>query len=205
MKESLSASIEVEPSSIKKLMDFFPAGSVEEISRSNLPTEILKHFEKNSEKFISPEDYKPGNFQTLFTLTRSPDTKTYGAIQLKNFDTDQGEDVDESVYLMDTERGEVTGYSHIRCNLVAGAKPVSTKIPFVDFTRTYENFSGRNLGTSRLYTMNNISMALYKTPLTSGAIRVEGIPDIIWGRLVEKGEVEKFKEGKVDRYRFLSK
>lgn len=204
MKENFEK-FEQEPSTIKKLIEYFPAGSIEELKLSDLPKDVLEHFENKSSLFILPEQYKPGNFHTLFSITKSPSEKTYGAIQIKTFESNSSEEEEELIYLMDTQEAKITGYCEIRCNLTRDGVNIKKPIPVVDFTRTYDDFAGQNLGTERLRTMNDISLALYKTPLTSGAVRIDGIPDILWGHLIESGEAEKFTEGESVRYRFKNK
>lgn len=204
MKERFE-NFEQKPEAIKKLLEYFPSGMIRELSISEIPTDVLRHFEGKSSLFILPENYRPGNFHTLFLLNgESPEERVYGAIQTKKYDSTKDPDTntEELTYLVSTQEGEITGYCEIRFNLSKNNEYFKNK-PFVGFTRTHEKFKGNKLGAKRLKMMNEVSHALYEQPLSSDTIITDPAKKV-WEEFINGGEAEKFKDGKNDRYRFLS-
>lgn len=202
MKESIG-NIEQPPTPIKKLMDYFPSGEVHELQLSDIPADVLEHFEGKSSCYILPENYHPGNFQTLFLLEKTPNEKIFGATQTKTYGTENPDtSTEELTYLVDVLDDKITGYGEIRFNTSKENEYFKDK-PFVGFTRTYKEFMGKNLGTQRLQTMNEVCLALYKRPLSSDSIISEPAKKV-WEKLAAKGEAEIFKEGTSNRYRFTT-
>jgi hypothetical protein len=203
MKENF-VNIEQVATHIKKLEQRFPVGNIVEININELPKDVLEYFEKKSELYIQPEEYKPRNFHTLFSISKSPDEKTYGAILIKNYgkagNVRENDIVEELTYTIDTAEDKISGWGEIRFNMSKDPDYFINR-PFVGFIETFKEFRGNSLGVDRLKIMNEISLALYNEPLYSGTLMTEPMVRT-WEKLIANKEAEKTKEGKHDCYRF---
>ena len=166
-----------------------------------IPEEVLKHFEAQSSKFILPEQYRIGDFKKLYVFTYPNGDIGYVAEQDKTYDTTG--DTERLTYFEDTRDGTRTGYLELRCALSNKETYFKGK-PFVGFTRTLERFQNEGLGERRLRVANAYSLGNYGVPLNSDTL-IEETAKRVWQRLVEKGDAEKYIEGKNERFRFVTK
>lgn len=174
-----------------------------EITPTDIPQNVMQHFEKRSAALLNPDDYKTGNFEE-FQLYRHPDgTQTYLARQKKTYDSGNK---DELTYFVDLENGTIIGWSTLRFNLKSNdpeAQKYFLNKPFVDWTRTDINYIKRNLATRRLYLMNQIALQRYGFPLYSST-NLSPEAKIVWEKLVAQTKAKKFDEDGRDRYKLLT-
>ena len=100
--------------SLTKLKEYLRAKNIREISLEEIPDSVVKIFEFKSHQFVHPEDYEPGNFEILFLITHSDNSKTYIAQQTKTYDTNG--DTEMLTFFVDSQDKEMQGYSELRLN-----------------------------------------------------------------------------------------
>ncbi|NTV44516.1 MAG: hypothetical protein HGA67_02345 [Candidatus Yonathbacteria bacterium] len=166
-----------------------------------IPEDVIKHFEAQSSKFILPEQYQPKNFRRLYTFIYQNGDIGYISEQDKTYDTTG--DTERLTYFEDVRDGTRTGYLELRYGLSNKDTYFKGK-PFVGFTRTLDGFQNEGLGERRLRVANAYSLDNYGVPLNSDTL-IEKTAKRVWERLVEKGEAEKYMEGKNERFRFILK
>lgn len=171
------------------------------ISYDEVPEDVKKYFESQSSKFILPEEYHTQNFQKLYTFSYLNGDICYIAEQDKTYGTNG--DTERHTYFMDRRGDKEIGYLELRLNISNQIIYFKGK-PFVGFTRTAEDFQSEGLGERRLRVANAYSLEQYNVSLNSSAV-IEEEAKRIWERLVEKGDAEKYKEGKHERFRFVIK
>jgi len=166
-----------------------------------IPEAVRDHLERDSRKYIHPENYTPENFPKAQILNYENGDIGYLAEQDKTYDNTN--ETERLTFIVDTRDSVETGYIEIRFNLASKSKYFKNK-PFVGVTRTYEDFENEGLGTRRLRVANAYVVAVYGLPLCSDSLMTEGAR-AVWDKLVASHEAEKFKEGTHDRYRFILK
>ncbi len=164
-----------------------------------IPEDVVKHFEAQSSKFILPEQYQTRNFSKLYTFNYVNGDIGYIAEQDKAYGTNG--DTERLTYFEDVRDGTRTGYLELRSSLSNKDTYFKGK-PFVGFTRTLDGFQNEGLGERRLRVANAYSLDNYGIPLNSDTL-IEETAKRVWQRLVEKGDAEKYTEGKNERYRFI--
>lgn len=187
---------------------YFPDATIIDCALTQLPERVVEHFEKRSEMYILPGNYKPGNFSRLMVIDYTNGDKTYIAVQTKTYDTSGS--TDELVHLLDFNKvGEEIGRGEIGKYIKDGnpkEEPYFKDKPFVYWSSTNDTFQRNGFGTRRLRTMNAISQMLYSLPLNSS-----GNPSKkqrrIWQKLVKLKEAERYQDKWYDRrptrYRFV--
>src|SRR4030042_2157230 len=178
---------------------YFPDGKISEVSVEIIPRGAMKYFEGKSSQFISPDKYKPGNFEKFFLIQHADGSKTYLAQQTKTYDTSRT--TEKLTYFIDIREEEVVGRSELRhcVNWNKGSQKYFKDKPFVGYTSTKEGMQRTGLGTRRLFMMNAYSLMDYGLPLHSDTL-MSPEAEILWEKLAERGMAIKFKEGERDRY-----
>ena len=171
-----------------------------EITYDDLPEEIKKHFEEQSNKFMFREDYTVGNFSNIHQFTHPNGDVTYVAQQDKTYGTDRR--TDRLSYFADTREGQITGYLELVLALDDLRDYFKDK-PFVGNTRTQPDFLKEGLARRRLLEANAYSLSEHSLPLHSDTIMTEGAKGV-WESLVDDGKAEKYDEDGNVRYRFIS-
>ena len=88
---------------VKNIFENHFDGSFEGVKREDIPEKALTHFEGHSSLYISPNDYKEGNFTEYYFVRRKDGLVTYIASQIKVYKgTAMGKNVREiNVYFYD--------------------------------------------------------------------------------------------------------
>ena len=166
-----------------------------------IPQDVIEHLEEQSIKLISPDNYKPKNFDKLYTFKYPNGDIGYIAEQDKTYGTEG--DTERLTYFEDMRDGVRTGYLELRYALLNKSAYFKDK-PFIGFTRTLDGFEKEGLGERRLKIANAYSLYNYGFPLNSDTV-IQEAAKRVWERLVEKGEAEKYTEGSKERFRFILK
>lgn len=185
---------------------FFNAGKIEQILITEIPKLAIDLFEGYSRRFISPKDYRQGDFQQLFCINHHLGGQIFVAEQIKQY-PDGG--MDDELYLCELYQRKIDlGHGEVRFSLNNDEDFFLDK-PFVGYTHTEEEFREIGLGVRRLVIMNALTQSLYGLPLHSAIFVQDGemkeAPMGAWKKLVKLGQAEIFKEAEKDRYRFLDK
>lgn len=177
--------------------DIFP------ISSSDIPQNVMSHFEKKSAALLHPDNYKVGNFEKFFLIKHEDGIKTYAAKQVKEYSPGN---VDELTYFVDLDDDQIIGWSTLRYNLKSDnleAEHYFRHKPFVDWTITVTEHQKKGLGTRRLKLMNELSLREYGYPLCSST-NLSKEAKKVWDHLVSQGLAVVFTENDRLRYRFLN-
>ncbi len=108
-----------------------------QVSYADLPDIVRKHFEGQSSKFITPENYSQGNFSRILSFAHENGDVTFVAQQDKQYGSN--EETERLTYFVDLSGEEMTGYLEMRLNLTDIRDYFKDK-PFVGFTRTLDGY-----------------------------------------------------------------
>lgn len=183
--------------------EYFPNAEIKEIVLSDIPEKVLEYFEFKSSQFISPNQYKPNNFERFFAVKYADNNTTFLAQQTKMYDNG---DAEKLTFFADVIEKDVIGRAELRLNVkcaIENEEYFKNK-PFVGWTETNEDLRKSGMGTRRLFLMNAIAQMCYGLPLYSDTVNSPQMKKI-WEKLVESGNAIKFKEGDKDRYKITLK
>ncbi len=179
----------------------FPTGEIQPIDLAQIPKEAVDYLGIRSRALINRSDYRPSNFDASFVVDHHEGGRTFITQQTKTYRTNGA--TKALTYFVDiNEEGKVTGFGELRLSLTDPRDYFKNK-PFVGYTQTERAFQRKGLGTRRLRLMNAISNMLYSLPLHSDTLLSKESGGV-WERLVRKGKARKYKQGKEDRYSFIS-
>ena len=179
----------------------FPIGEIQPIDLAQIPKVAVDFFESKSGTLINRSDYRPSNFEACFVVDHQEGGKTFLAQQTKTYSTHGA--TEALTYLVDIDSdGNIAGFGELRLNLSDSRNYFKDK-PFVGYTQTERTFQRRGLGTRRLRLMNAISNMLYSLPLHSDTLLGQESRGV-WEKLVRAGLARKYKQGKHDRFSFIS-
>ncbi len=185
----------------EKFAQMYEGASLIPITYADLPPEAVTHFEANSEKYILPKEYIPGNFSHIYLLTHPDGSETYIAEQIKNYG--EGKDTEALAYFMDYIDGKPAGYGELRNNISNQNNYFRGK-PFVGFTRTYSpedqesggnDFQKQGLGERRLFEMNAYTESRFGAALHSDS-NITPEAERVWQRFVKEGKAEAYVQPK---------
>lgn len=184
--------------------EFLPSANIQESSLEQIPEEAVKLFESYGRKYISPEEYKAGNFEKLYTIGHDNGDITYVAEQTKILGKENYEQ-EKNAYFFESREGKEIGHGELRYNDVSEDKYFKNK-PFVGYSATEKEYRRMGLGKRRIFEMNAYSQMRYQLPLYSGTVITPEVKRI-WEALVKEGKAEKFREktGRTTRVRFVLK
>ncbi len=154
------------------------------IQREDVPEEAIRVFEWYNRRFVLPEDYQEGNFETYAMIqhTQPKVFTTYLALTHKNLASQQ----EKNIYLYEVDqKGNKIWHGEIR---KIDTPPTKA---FTGFTNTEENYSHQWFGTKRMHTMNTISQYFRWLPLYSGKTFCDIHAKQIRETLTIQGEAQK--------------
>ncbi len=187
----------------EKFCELFGAELVT-ITYDELPEVVRDHFERQSCKFILPEEFKQKNFSVFYRFEHPHGDVTYVGQQDKTYDTKEG-DTERLTYFADMRGDVITGYIEVRYALTNTSDYFKDK-PFVGFNRTHDRFQGQGLAQRRLEEANAYTQAEYGYVLNSDTLLSEEAKGV-WEKLVALGKAEKYIETIIDkdreRFRFI--
>lgn len=173
---------------------------IDALIRDQIPTKVMDWFEGRSAMSVRPGDYKTGNFIEFYIIHHQSGDTTYIARQKKTYDTSG--DTEDLVHLIDLDsNGNEEGHAEIRNN-ITNPSPYFRDKPFVGYTKTEDMFRNRGLATRRLLIMNQITRMFYGLELHSDTLITKEARGL-WERLVGEGKAIKYKEGELDRFKFV--
>ena len=172
-----------------------------QLSYADLPDLVRAHFETQSAKFITPENYTVGNFSKILSFAHENGDVTFVAQQDKQFG--KNGETERITYFVDLRGEDMTGYLEMGLGLTDVTDYFKGK-PYVGFTRTSDGYQKEGLAERRLRQANAYALSEYGHTLNSDTIITDDTARRVWERLVDEGSAEKYMEGKNERFRFKS-
>ncbi|MFH1326857.1 MAG: hypothetical protein ABIH59_01890 [archaeon] len=189
------------PEDCKNFTKFYPGGKLEIVASVDIHPIAMKRFERYSERFISPENYAPGDFYQFFIINAPASEQIHIANQTKTYSSGGSERL---VYLheLDESRSEL-GHGEIRLSLSNKEDSFRDK-PFVGYTDTPKDLQGKGRGTNRLLIMNGLTHVMFGLSLHSDQFHnhYEKAAEGAWKRLLRENLVRKYKERESDSWRY---
>lgn len=181
--------------------------TIRAVGINSVPSEALKYFERQSGRFMAPEEYTPFDFHVLFEITHFAPYLSHVAWKTV-YHHSGGIETNMFVSDIDPKNQEsLLGSGVLRYDFGNQDQFFRLK-PFVDYTHTQPPHQRRGLALARLVTMNALSQAFLGLPLYSGSsfhtITEQKPSEGPWLRLVELGLAERTPhDPNYRRYRFL--
>lgn len=170
------------------------------LSYEDVPKVAMKHFERQSSRFLHPDEYHERDFTKLFQYTQGNGDVVYVAQQDKTYSANGH--TERLTYFVGTRDGEKTGDLELRYALTDQQDFFKDK-PFVGFTNTEDDFVRQGLAVTRLEDANAYSLAEHGYLLHSGDLVADEAKGA-WAKLIAAGKAEEYEDrpGKT-RFRFL--
>ncbi len=187
----VSKSLEIKASSKETFEALFSSGTLDVITRDQIPQTVLEHFEGMSSRFISREKYQEGNFNAYYRIVHSDIQGfiTYIADQDKTYDYKKPPVLEKNVYFYEVLDGNKVGHGELRYQPEAKEKDEYFKDkPFVGFTRTENDFLQKGFAKRRLLAMGAYSEMQWHLPLYAGDQNKTA--DKVWKSLVNENLAE---------------
>ena len=179
---------------------FYPEGVLETATAESLSAQAISFFLGRSEVVVN--NAPPIKLNKILRISHREGGITNIARQNKHY-RETGM-IEEFAYLFEVNSEEAyTGHGMLSFNSTS-AHPIFKNKPYAGATFTEENFRRRHLGIRRLQVLNALSQSLYGLPLHSDYSLCRPLARGTWEKLVEKGEAKAFREGKKERYVFIT-
>lgn len=186
-----AAEAEPKDSKFKRFNELFPYGTIEEISKNQLPSSALEFFEGMNQRFVHPDD-KPPEFNAFYRVNRT-DTAgliTYIADKDMVYTDHERKPIrlEKNVFFYEIIDDHLVGKGELQYRPKAKKDDAFKDKPFVGYNGTEDDFLKQGLARKRLFAMGAYSEMEWGQPLYSGD--QNKMADGVWQSLVRDGLAE---------------
>jgi hypothetical protein len=186
------------------LSHFYPNAGVGLVGLLDLPQDTVDRFERMSERYIHPSEYRRGNFEKILRIQNTDRSISYVAFQTKQYFASQFDEpgaIERLMLIWEKMDDTVCGSGEVRYNITDKREFFLNK-PFVGYTESDPLISDpkekklvrRGFGLRRLRLMHALTMSEYALPLYSDIGGGMDPEPLVWEKLVRIGEAKKLDQ-----------